>query len=142
MLDPRLSRTPPRARTYSILRHPPLRSPGGPRNQWNTYRKNTYATDSEKCLYASEPGSKVKPTKNKKHDNFTKKRDINSDSYLLYFNNIWLSKVTQNPSIIVKENATQNNLTFNARQPTNVLKRASLWFPFLFKFRICSQLWP
>ena len=47
-----------------------------------------------------------------KNDSKIKKGDINCDCYLLHFSNIWLSKLTQKPSRIVKENEAKTNITF------------------------------
>ena len=69
-------------------------------------------------LYAPKLGSKVEP-KSSKRNTLTKKGDISSDCYLLHFSNIWLLKVTQKASRMVKENDTKNNSPFNACQPTN-----------------------
>ena len=42
---------------------PTVEVSGWPQKSMEHISKNTYANDSEKCLYASEPGSKVEPTK-------------------------------------------------------------------------------
>ena len=48
-------------------------------------------------------------------------------------------RVTQKPSIIVKENVAKHNITFNVRQVTNDLKRVPFRFPF---YDLCGALAP